>query len=101
MVLYTKILLCTYLPFFFFYLQIPNGKKSKKDGSPNDDAKLSTTLTKIYKDLPKKLSSTMSENLSVPLVFVALLHLANEHNLNLDNNDTLSEVFITQNSSEG
>ena len=32
----------------------------------------------LYEQIPAKLSRTMSKNLSIPIAFVCLLHLANE-----------------------
>merc|ERR1719370_749825 len=44
-----------------------------------------TQFTTLYKTLkqPTRLPKTMSENLSVPLAFIALLHLCNEESLHL------------------
>lgn len=38
----------------------------------------------------------MVENLSCPMAFVALLHLANEQNLQLTNIDDNSDIIITK-----
>lgn len=49
---------------------------------PNDAKKEAVvgtqSFTNLYDMLPEKLSSTMSKNLSIPIAFVCLLHLANE-----------------------
>ncbi|XP_045608820.1 condensin complex subunit 2 [Procambarus clarkii] len=50
----------------------------------------------IYKKLSPKLSSKMQENLSVPLAFIALLHLANEHSLKLCDRGDLLDFTIMQ-----
>uniref|UniRef100_A0A3Q3JMW2 Condensin complex subunit 2 n=1 Tax=Monopterus albus TaxID=43700 RepID=A0A3Q3JMW2_MONAL len=42
------------------------------------------------------LPNTMAQNLSVPLAFVALLHLANEKNLELVKVDDMSDIIIRQ-----
>ena len=36
------------------------------------------SFKELYEQLPGKLSKTMAKNLSIPIVFVCLLHLANE-----------------------
>lgn len=56
----------------------------------------SQDFSALYKNLPSKLSTKMSENLSVPLAFIALLHLANEHNLKLKDGGDLMNFTIMQ-----
>uniref|UniRef100_A0A667YWD8 Condensin complex subunit 2 n=1 Tax=Myripristis murdjan TaxID=586833 RepID=A0A667YWD8_9TELE len=46
--------------------------------------------------LLQRLPNTMAQNLSVPLAFVALLHLANEKNLELVKVDDMSDIIIRQ-----
>ncbi|KAJ8005858.1 hypothetical protein DPEC_G00122280 [Dallia pectoralis] len=46
--------------------------------------------------LLQSLPPTMAQNLSVPLAFVALLHLANEKNLELVKVDDMSDIVIKQ-----
>ncbi|XP_077456976.1 condensin complex subunit 2 [Stigmatopora argus] len=46
--------------------------------------------------LLQRLPNTMAQNLSVPLAFVALLHLANEKNLELMKVDDMSDIIIRQ-----
>ncbi|XP_022522586.2 condensin complex subunit 2 [Astyanax mexicanus] len=48
------------------------------------------------KTLLQRLPTTMANNLSVPLAFVALLHLANEKNLELHKVDDMSDIIIKQ-----
>uniref|UniRef100_A0A7N6AU06 Condensin complex subunit 2 n=1 Tax=Anabas testudineus TaxID=64144 RepID=A0A7N6AU06_ANATE len=43
-----------------------------------------------------RLPNTMAQNLSVPLAFVALLHLANEKNLELVKVEDMSDIIIKQ-----
>uniref|UniRef100_A0A8C8RKE6 Condensin complex subunit 2 n=1 Tax=Pelusios castaneus TaxID=367368 RepID=A0A8C8RKE6_9SAUR len=50
----------------------------------------------ITKDLLHRLPSMMAQNLSVPLAFACLLHLANEKNLMLEGLEDLSDVFVKQ-----
>uniref|UniRef100_A0A8C4KX12 Condensin complex subunit 2 n=1 Tax=Equus asinus TaxID=9793 RepID=A0A8C4KX12_EQUAS len=54
------------------------------------------TLSRLTKDLQKSLPPVMAQNLSVPLAFACLLHLANEKNLELEGNKDLSDVFVRQ-----
>merc|ERR1719187_1677347 len=46
--------------------------------------------------LPSRLPSKMSENLSVPLSFISLLHLCNEKTLALDGTELLDDFIIKQ-----
>jgi len=57
-----------------------------------------TQFTSLYKTLkqPTKLPKTMSENLSVPLAFIALLHLCNEENLHLIPSEKMEDFKIVQ-----
>ncbi|XP_050793396.1 condensin complex subunit 2 isoform X1 [Gopherus flavomarginatus] len=50
----------------------------------------------ITKDLLHRLPSVMAQNLSVPLAFACLLHLANEKNLMLEGVEDLSDVLVKQ-----
>ncbi|XP_039943690.1 condensin complex subunit 2 isoform X1 [Hirundo rustica] len=51
-------------------------------------------LSDLTKDLLHRLPPSMAANLSVPLAFVCLLHLANEKNLRLDSTQDLSDVLV-------
>ncbi|KAM4675449.1 condensin complex subunit 2 [Discoglossus pictus] len=53
-------------------------------------------FSNITRDLQKRLPPVMAQNLSVPLAFACLLHLANEKNLKLQGVDDLSDVMIMQ-----
>lgn len=53
-------------------------------------------FSETTKTLHQRLPSSMSQNLSVPLAFVALLHLANEKNLELVGVDDMSDIVIRQ-----
>lgn len=48
----------------------------------------------IYRILPQHLSDKMKKDLSCPLAFAALLHLCNEHDLELVGQPDLKDVFI-------
>ncbi|NXV94097.1 CND2 protein, partial [Calonectris borealis] len=50
----------------------------------------------ITKELLRRLPSVMANNLSVPLAFACLLHLANEKNLKLEGTEDLSDVLVKQ-----
>ncbi|XP_063848247.1 condensin complex subunit 2-like [Scylla paramamosain] len=70
--------------------QAENNKKDKMDS--NCDIEFSS----MYKALPQRLSVSMSGNISVPLVFIGLLHLANEHNLKLVDKGNLMDFTVMQ-----
>ncbi|XP_077378416.1 condensin complex subunit 2 [Festucalex cinctus] len=53
-------------------------------------------FSQTAKELLQRLPNTMAQNLSVPLAFVALLHLANEKNLELVKVDDMSDIIIKQ-----
>ncbi|XP_032937361.1 condensin complex subunit 2 isoform X2 [Catharus ustulatus] len=53
-------------------------------------------LSDLTKDLLHRLPPTMATNLSVPLAFVCLLHLANEKNLRLESTKDLSDIVVKQ-----
>ncbi|XP_061585826.1 condensin complex subunit 2 [Cololabis saira] len=53
-------------------------------------------FSQTTKALLQSLPNTMAQNLSVPLAFVALLHLANEKNLELVKVDDMSDIIIKQ-----
>lgn len=53
-------------------------------------------FTDMYSSLPDKLSSTMSKNLSIPIAFVCLLHLANEKCLKITNAGDQEDLIIVQ-----
>merc|ERR1711872_21311 len=57
-----------------------------------------TQFTSLYKTLkqPTRLPKTMSDNLSVPLAFIALLHLCNEESLQLIPSESLDDFKIIQ-----
>uniref|UniRef100_A0A8C3MS16 Condensin complex subunit 2 n=2 Tax=Geospiza parvula TaxID=87175 RepID=A0A8C3MS16_GEOPR len=51
-------------------------------------------LSDLIKDLRHRLPPTMATDLSVPLAFVSLLHLANEKNLKLESTEDLSDILV-------
>ncbi|CAN8205632.1 unnamed protein product [Coccothraustes coccothraustes] len=52
------------------------------------------TLSGITRDLRRRLPPTMAADLSVPLAFLSLLHLASEKNLSLESTEDLSDVLV-------
>ena len=64
----------------------------------NDEMTNVVSFDQLYKNLSetKQMSSKMVENLSVPLAFVALLHLCNERNLALESMPDFSNFTIRQ-----
>ncbi|KAG9354898.1 hypothetical protein JZ751_001611 [Albula glossodonta] len=53
-------------------------------------------FSQTTKTLLQRLPATMAQNMSIPLAFVALLHLANEKNLELVKVDDMSDIVIKQ-----
>ncbi|NXC04332.1 CND2 protein, partial [Orthonyx spaldingii] len=51
-------------------------------------------LSDVTKELLHRLPPAMATNLSVPLAFVCLLHLANEKNLKLESTEDLSDILV-------
>uniref|UniRef100_A0A8C0X384 Condensin complex subunit 2 n=1 Tax=Castor canadensis TaxID=51338 RepID=A0A8C0X384_CASCN len=66
-----------------------NGKQVAPEEAA--DEKMLSALTK---DLQKSLPPLMAQNLSIPLAFACLLHLANEKNLKLEGMEDLSDVLV-------
>lgn len=50
----------------------------------------------IVGDVPTKVSQKTAENLSVPIMFVALLHLANEKHLKITSQEDMSDLMVIQ-----
>ncbi|XP_040849436.1 condensin complex subunit 2 isoform X2 [Ochotona curzoniae] len=53
-------------------------------------------LSRLTQNLQKSLPQLMAQNLSIPLAFACLLHLANEKNLKLEGMEDLSDVLVRQ-----
>lgn len=62
-----------------------------KPGSKNV---VNITFRDLLKRLPQSLPKSMIANVNVAIIFVALLHLCNEHILNLK--DDNNEIYISQ-----
>ncbi|XP_066123843.1 condensin complex subunit 2 isoform X1 [Saccopteryx bilineata] len=54
------------------------------------------TLSGVTRGLQKSLPPLMAQNLSIPLAFACLLHLANEKNLMLEGTEDLSDICVRQ-----
>ncbi|NXT88603.1 CND2 protein, partial [Anhinga rufa] len=83
---------------------LAEGEK-KQTVAENEDAKKETSVVtgeKVFSDITKellhRLPSVMARNLSVPLAFTCLLHLANEKNLKLEGREDLSDILVKQGS---
>ena len=55
-----------------------------------------TSFSGLYRELPEHISTSMTENLSVHISLICLLHLANEHGLQLKSSDKMDEVIVIQ-----
>ncbi|XP_041065689.1 condensin complex subunit 2 [Carcharodon carcharias] len=78
--------------------RIPDGKNGVTDELEIDvmTVKGQQSFTTVTKNLFERLPSTMAKNLSVPMAFACLLHLANEKNLEVEGKEDLSDVVIKQ-----
>ncbi|XP_008566128.1 PREDICTED: condensin complex subunit 2 [Galeopterus variegatus] len=72
-----------------------NRSETRKEGAPVEVAE-EKLLSRLTKDLHKSLPPLMAQNLSIPLAFACLLHLANEKNLKLEGTEDLSDVLVKQ-----
>lgn len=72
--------------------------KPREEALPKDEMEVcgDKVFSETTKMLLHSLPNTMAQNLSVPLAFVALLHLANEKNLELVEVDDMSDIIIRQ-----
>ncbi|XP_031685629.1 condensin complex subunit 2-like isoform X3 [Oncorhynchus kisutch] len=70
--------------------------KQEVENAETSEVSGEKVFSQTTKTLLQSLPPTMAQNLSVPLVFVALLHLANEKNLELVKVDDMSDILIKQ-----
>jgi condensin complex subunit 2 len=54
------------------------------------------TLKKLWADVPGKVDRKMADNLSVPIMFVCLLYLANDKELRIDSVPLMNDLIIQQ-----
>ncbi|XP_069733825.1 condensin complex subunit 2 isoform X4 [Phaenicophaeus curvirostris] len=70
------------------------------EDAPEEDDKSVVAGEKVFSNITKgllhRLPSVMASNLSIPLAFTCLLHLANEKNLKLEGTADLSDVLVKQ-----
>lgn len=74
---------------FFWFLIFLQGQPD--DSSVEVKPKM---FSEVYKQLPNHMNDKMKSELSCSLAFAALLHLANEHNLELTGQSDLKDVHI-------
>ncbi|NXI50698.1 CND2 protein, partial [Chloroceryle aenea] len=74
--------------------------EEKMEGAKEEEDTSAVAGEKVFSDITKellhRLPSVMAHNLSVPLAFACLLHLANEKNLKLEGTEDLSDVLVQQ-----
>lgn len=72
-------------------------KQGKKTPSPApSESAVHLEFSNLYGELPIRVSSKMANDLSQPIAFVTLLHLANEKNLKLIPKQDLKDFLIEQ-----
>ncbi|XP_063934301.1 condensin complex subunit 2-like [Zophobas morio] len=54
-------------------------------------------FSEIFKKIPKQMPEELARNVSVPMCFVCLLHLANEKGLCIEQNDSMSDLVVSFN----
>lgn len=74
---------------------IQNGNESEDGGDP-ESTEEQKMFTDMYSILPKLMPTTMTENLSIPLAFTCLLHLANEKSLKITAKTDMSDLNIVE-----
>ncbi|XP_053856768.1 condensin complex subunit 2 isoform X1 [Vidua macroura] len=76
--------------------ELLTGQEEGEEDGEGTDMEMSgeKILSDITKDLLHRLPPAMATNLSVPLAFVCLLHLANEKNLRLESTEDLSDILV-------
>ncbi|XP_074415472.1 condensin complex subunit 2 isoform X2 [Zonotrichia albicollis] len=72
------------------------GEEEEEEAGEGTDVKVAgeKSLSGLIQDLRHRLPPTMASELSVPLAFISLLHLANEKNLELESTEDLSDVLV-------
>lgn len=76
----------------------PEGNLDEASALKTDEQKMvdSVNFKSLYGTLPHRVPQKMAENLSCPLAFVGLLHLANEKCLDIKGVNDLSDLIIRQ-----
>lgn len=65
-----------------------------EENSETSVMKESKQFSNMYKMLPKLLTKTNNEALSVPISFISLLHLANEKTLKIESLSDMSDIIV-------
>ncbi|KAL4089054.1 hypothetical protein QTP88_024132 [Uroleucon formosanum] len=78
------------------YVDMHQLKKYIMDVIKPDGEKINISFSNLLVGLPKFLPENMRKNINVSVVYVALLHLCNEHSLYLE--DKNDDIFISQDS---
>jgi len=60
------------------------------------NAFLRNSISHLHTDVPKKVGGSTAKNLSVSIMFVCLLHLANEKNLVIKGSEAMNDLMIAQ-----
>lgn len=63
---------------------------------PNGEETINILFSDLILNLPKLLPENMKENISVSIIYVALLHLCNEYSLCLESKN--DDILISQSS---
>uniref|UniRef100_A0A673LGR2 Condensin complex subunit 2 n=1 Tax=Sinocyclocheilus rhinocerous TaxID=307959 RepID=A0A673LGR2_9TELE len=79
-----------------FLTESPEKPAKQVDSEETTEVPGEKSFSQSVRNLVQRLPSTMATNLSVPLAFVALLHLANEKNLELHKIDGMTDIIIKQ-----
>ena len=78
-----------------FFHQANDASNEQESTAASNELDGSRLFTELYEELPHKMSQLLSENLSVPLAFTCLLHLANEKQLKIEGTPSLSDLKIS------
>jgi condensin complex subunit 2 len=60
------------------------------------DLTTAQTFTSMYEQIPQKVDRKMAENMSVPIMFVCLLYLANDKELRINGTEGMDNLVIQQ-----
>ena len=74
----------------------------RSENANNNKYEQRQSFANVVGDIPKQMPIEIANNVSVPLCFVCLLHLANEKNLeiNQDNGGGMSDLLVSFNNNE-
>eukprot|EP00052_Salpingoeca_macrocollata_P017771 m.145392 g.145392 ORF g.145392 m.145392 type:complete len:712 (+) comp20494_c0_seq1:37-2172(+) len=72
------------------------GSDNMPEQSGKDEVTSPHSFAQLVSEVPKKVSGSTAKNLSVPIMFVCLLHLANEKSLVVQGTDGMNDLIISQ-----